>query len=59
MNYKQLCLNILLVPFTILSNNNVDVRVQELKKVKFEKELGLTEMSKRIMANKISSDASL
>lgn len=42
-------LSVLLVPFAVSSNNNVDVRIQELQKDQFEKELELSQMSKMIM----------
>lgn len=49
MDYKKLCLSVFLVPFAVSSNNNADVRIQELQKDQFEKELELSQMSKMIM----------
>lgn len=49
MDCKKLCLSVFLVPFATSSNNNADVRIQELQKDQFEKELELSQMSKMIM----------
>jgi hypothetical protein len=48
MTYKGIILSVLLAPFTIIGNNNVDIRIQELEEKFFQKELELSDLGKMI-----------
>lgn len=48
MMYKNILLTVLLVPFVIASNSDIDARIQELKNARDEKSLELSNISKTI-----------
>lgn len=57
MTYKNIFLSTFLVPFTILSDSNVDARIQELKKAQHEKEQELSIIIKMIDEKEIIIDS--
>ena len=46
MTYKSMILGTLLVPFTIIGNDDTDTRIQQLKNDLYAKELELSQLEK-------------